>query len=69
MNEGLKNYIHENVEDFELRAHLAWNRIGRLRCSLDYADSELYDEMYDRAEEYCNENGLDINDYDMENYL
>lgn len=69
MNEELKNYIHENVEDFELRAEIASNLMFRLRCSLNFADHTLYDDMYDCAEEYCDDNGLDINDYDMEDYL
>ena len=69
MNNGLKAYIQNNVECFEERSGYAFYVMDRERRSLCSADYQLYQEMLDCAEEYCDVNGLDINDYDMEDYL
>ena len=69
MNNGLKAYIQNNVEDFEERSGYAFYVIDRERRPLCNADYQLYKDMYDCAEEYCEINGLDIDDFDMEDYL
>ena len=53
------NYLRETVEDFDIRVILALKTIDRQRCSLDYADRSLYDECYDRIEEWCAEHDID----------
>lgn len=53
------NYLRENVEDFDFRVDLALKKMGKMRWSFDYADCNLYDECYDKIEEWCKENGID----------
>lgn len=67
----LAEYISETVEDYEIRVQLALNIIGRDRCSLQFADSRLYDDMYDSVSEYISDNNLPVNpdDIDIEDIL
>ena len=53
------NYLRETVEDFDVRVNLALKTMGKMRCSFVYADCGLYDECYDRIEEWFEENGID----------
>lgn len=69
MNNGLKAYIQNNVDNFEERACYALGVMDYEHRSLRSADCFLYMDMYDCAEEYCDVNGLDISDFDMEDYL
>lgn len=62
----LAEYISETVEDYEIRVQLALNVIDRDRCSLQFADSRLYDAMYDAISEYIADNELDINPDDID---
>jgi hypothetical protein len=66
--ESLQEYLKSVIWDYELRAELALNNMNRMRCSLEYADPELYEEMYDIVEEWCDDNGV-TNDFDMEELL
>ena len=53
------NYLRETVEDFDVRVNLALKTMDKMRCSFDYADCDLYDECYERIEEWCEEHGID----------
>ena len=53
------NYVISNIEDFGVRYDLALKQIGRIRCSLKYADSQLFDEIYELANEWLLENDYD----------
>ena len=64
----LQEYLKSVIWDFELRAELALNNMNRMRCSLEYADPNLYEEMYNIVEEWCDENGV-TNNFDMEELL
>lgn len=66
--ELLQEYLKSNICDYELRAQLALNEMGRMRCSLEYADPDLYEEMYDIVEEWCDDNGV-TNNFEMEDLL
>ena len=66
--ELLQEYLKSVIWDFELRAELAMNKMNRMRCSLEYAAPDLYEEMYDIVEEWCDDNGV-TNNFDMEDLL
>lgn len=66
--EYLQEYLKSVIWDFELRAELALNNMNRMRCSLEYADPNLYEEMYSIVEEWCDDNGV-TNNFDMEQLL
>lgn len=53
------NYLREQIEDFDVRVGMALNTMDKMRCSFDYADCDLYDECYDKIEEWCEDNGID----------
>ena len=52
-------YLREQIEDFDVRVNLALNTMNKKRCSFDYADCDLYDECFDKIEEWCEDNGID----------
>ena len=56
-------YVRENVEDYELRLQLALNRMDRMRCSLRYVDSELFEAILERIEEWCEDNDFALYDF------
>jgi hypothetical protein len=66
--ELLQEYLKSMIWDYELRAELAMNKMNRMRCSLEYADPDLYEEMYDIVEEWCDDNGV-TNNFEMEELL
>lgn len=66
--ELLQEYLKSMIWDFGLRAELALNNMYRMRCSLEYADPELYEEMYDIVEEWCEDNEVE-NNFDLEELL
>lgn len=53
------NYLRESIEDFDVRVNLALKTMDKMRCSFDYADCDLYDECYDKIEEWCENNDVD----------
>lgn len=63
-------YCAANIEDYELRVQLALGVMERMRCPLNMADAGLYDEMYDCACEWAEDNdysvdlidGIDVED-------
>lgn len=68
MKAKLIDYLRSTIDDFDERAELALSRIGRMRCSLEYADSALAYEMSDLVEEWCEENEVE-NNFDLEELL
>ena len=62
-------YLRETIEDFDVRVELALNTMDRKRCPFGYADSELCDECYDRIEEWCEENGVEVECIDVEEII
>lgn len=64
----LTEYLRSTIDDFDERAELALSRIGRMKCSLEYADPALAYEMSDLVEEWCEENEVE-NNFDLEELL
>lgn len=54
----IRQYVVEEVENFDERMSLALARMDKYRESLERADYELYDDCYDVIEEYCVENNI-----------
>ena len=74
--ESVTKWIKENdrevfggIEDFELRRELAMSRMDRMRSPLRVVDSSLYDEMYDKLSEWCEENNFDVDDFNVEDIV
>ena len=61
VRECIKAHIESSIEDFDERLGLAYAVIGRMRYSLQVADSQLYCEIEDKIDEYCTE-------YDIPNF-
>ena len=62
-------YVRNNVEDYELRLQLALKVIGRDRCGLKQAAPMLYNEIVDATCEWCDNNGVDCGDWDMDELI
>lgn len=60
----ITTYVRNNVEDYELRLQVALNRMDHMRCSLRFADSELFDEIFERIQEWCDDNEVTIDFFD-----
>ena len=52
------DYIVSNIEDFDMKYDLALKKIGRMRCSLCHADSELFYDICGLADEWLNDNNM-----------
>lgn len=64
--QAIKKYCMENVENFAERYGLALDRESKMRCNLQYADHQLYSDLYDKLVEWCEENGESADEYDIE---
>lgn len=62
----LVQYIIDNIDRFGKRYQMAITKIDRMRCPLRVADPQLYSELVDRAEEWCDDNNKDVEDYDID---
>lgn len=56
-------YVRNNVEFYEDRLQLALNKMDRMRCPLSFADQELYDDISNAIDEWCDDNEVDEIDY------
>lgn len=54
-NKEIAAYVRNNVEDYEERLQLAFKRMDRLRCPLSFADQELYDDIINAIEDWCDD--------------
>ena len=71
-NEWVKDHLEEvfgGIEDFNHRYEFALCRMDRYRCPLSHADQKLYEEMYDALSDWCEDNELDIDDFDIEEII
>ena len=66
----LYKYCREQMmavsENFDLHEELALQTIDQMRCPLSMADEWLYNRMTELIEEYCEDNGLDAEEYDTD---
>ena len=67
VKECIRAHIESSIEDFDERLGLAYSAIGRMRYSLQVADSQLYSEIEDKIQEYCEEYDIP-NFYDVEDF-
>ena len=51
-------FCRETIPMFGLKERIALGVMEEMRCPLQFA-SNLYDEMQDKIDEYCEDNGLD----------
>ena len=54
-NKEIAAYVRNNVEFFEERLQLALNKIDRMRCPLQMADEELFFDICNAIEEWCDD--------------
>ena len=64
--EEMVQYVLDNVEDFGHRYSHAMRIIGRDRCSLAYADYELYRDIRNAIYDWCADHDIDYDQYDIE---
>ena len=66
----IARYCAANIEDYELRVQVAIGLIDRMRCPLSQADPSLCDSMQSCAEEWAEENDVELDeDFDVEDVL
>lgn len=56
----IARYCANHIEDYELRVKIAFNDMIRMRCPLRIADPILYNEMYDCASEWADDNDYSV---------
>lgn len=66
---ALSEFFKQNISNFDSRLGRAWGIVDHMRCPFKMADTDLYIEMSDRLEDFCEENGLDYDDYDLEEII
>ena len=62
-------YVRNNVEFFEERLQLALNKMDRMRCPLQMADEELYNDIINAIEEWCWDNDVDCSEVDWDDAI
>ena len=65
----LAAYVRNNVEFFEERPQLALNKMDRLRCPLSFADEELYNDIINAIEEWCDDNEVCYDEVDWDDAI
>ena len=61
--------VFGGIEDFECRRELAMSRMDRMRSPLRFVDSSLYNEMYDKLSEWCEDNDFDVDNFNVEDMV
>ena len=72
INEAINFACTQLVEDYEERVSRAWDIIAKNRCPLFMADSELFEDIMQTFEDYCEDYELDPNlfeDFDPEEVI
>ena len=64
--ETLYNYCAVMIEHFSMKEYLALDVIDRDRCPLYMASERLYNEMEDAISDYCEDNEIDLEEYDID---
>ena len=65
----LAAYVRNNVEFFEERLQLALNKMDRLRCPLSFADEELYNDIVNAIEDWCDDNEVCYDEVDWDDAI
>jgi len=64
--ETLYNYCAVMIDHFNLKEFLALETIDRDRCPLSMANERLYNEMESAISDYCEDNEIDLEEYDID---
>ena len=62
-------YVRNNVEFFEDRLQMALNKMERMRCPLSFADQELYDDIINAIEDWCDDYEVCYDDVDWDEVI
>jgi len=62
-------YVRNNVEFFEERLQMALNKMERNRCPLSFADQELYDDITNAVEDWCDDNEVCYDEVDWDDAI
>ena len=69
MEDSFLNYCKENIPYFQPRYERAWDIIATNRCPAQMADRDLFSEIETAFEEFCDINGYDVEQYDIEELI
>ena len=62
-------YCRENVWEYEDRLDMALSKMDYFRCPLRMADQELYNDIYNSVEDYCQDYRIDFDSIDIEELI
>lgn len=65
----LLDYCKDTIQDFEERVSRAIDKIGCWRCSLEYADPALCDEIADAIADCAEDYGIDSDNITEEDVI
>jgi hypothetical protein len=65
----LLDYCKDTIQDFEERVSMAIDKIAYWRCSLEYADPDLYDEIADAIADCAEDYGIDSDNITEEDVI
>lgn len=65
----LLDYCKDTIQDFEERVSRAIDKIAYWRCSLEYADPDLCDEIADAIADCAADYGIDADNIDIEDVI
>lgn len=65
----LLDYCKDTINDFEERASRAIDKIAYWRCSLEYADPDLCDEIADAIADCAEDYGIDSDNITEEDVI
>ena len=57
-------YVSSHVESYEDRLRLALDKMDKMRCSLRFTDFELFEDIVNAVEEWCDDNEVSIDFYE-----
>jgi hypothetical protein len=66
VKKDMARYCRQEIWDYDLKCEIALGYIDRMRCPLSMAGINLFDEMQEKIEEYCEDNNLNPDDFDVE---
>ena len=66
VKKALAEYCKQEIWDYDMKVDIALGYINRMRCPLSMAFPTLYNEMEEAIGEYCEDNELDAEEFDVE---
>lgn len=63
------DYCNENIWEWETRVQMALDKIDHWRCSLQQADSALYDDIVDAITDCAIDYEIDADSIDIEDVI